>query len=79
MSVGHTARVLDEAGISTVCIYIRASTMNTIDSVAGPHDAGSISHRPDDSLVLAIHETVGLRFAHSQHPADLIVGMPKGT
>ncbi len=24
MSVGHTARVLEEAGISTVCLYIRA-------------------------------------------------------
>ena len=24
MSVGHTARVLEEAGLSTVCIFIRA-------------------------------------------------------
>ena len=24
MSVGHTARVLEEAGISTVCVFIRA-------------------------------------------------------
>ena len=24
MSVGHTARVLEEVGISTVCIYIRS-------------------------------------------------------
>lgn len=24
MSVGHTARVLEQAGISTVCVYIRA-------------------------------------------------------
>gem|GEM_PF-367889 len=24
MSVGHTARILEEAGIATVCVYIRA-------------------------------------------------------
>lgn len=54
MSVGHTARVLEEAGVSTVAIYIRAFRHHAVNLkvprvLVTPHLLGRTVGRPRDT------------------------------
>ena len=54
VSVGHTARVLEESGISTVCVFIRAfrhnaERMTLPRTVATPHLLGRTVGYPGDA------------------------------
>ncbi|MBI4298943.1 MAG: hypothetical protein HY666_04195 [Chloroflexi bacterium] len=55
MSVGHTARVIEGAGISTVCIYIRAfrhqaQALKPPRTLITPHLLGRTVGSPDDIM-----------------------------
>ena len=54
MSVGHTARVLEEAGISTVCVFIRAfrhhaENLKPARTLITPHLLGRTIGPPGDA------------------------------